>query len=125
MGNDQTVRRRSWILNLASTTRTDQLARTVVVAAAEEDVVAAVVAKDATTTEVTWVNAVIEAIEEIVELDQVDVEASEESHVVAEVELRLPMSTTNRLSHLWAKDGSSSRVHLPRQIIFVAKIKKK
>jgi hypothetical protein len=52
------------------------------------------------------------------------VEASEESHVVAEVELRLPMSTTNRLSHLWAKDGSSSRVHLPRQIIFVAKIKK-
>merc|ERR1712228_621202 len=90
------------------TTLTDQLARTVVVAAAEEAVV----------------NAVIGAIEEIVEPDQVDVEASEESHVVAEVELRLPMSTTNRLSHLWAKDGSSSRVHLPRQIIFVAKIKK-
>ena len=76
--NDQTVRRRSWILNLASTTLTDQLARTVVVAAAEEDVVAAVVAKDATMTEVTVVNAVIEAIEEIVEPDQVDVEASEE-----------------------------------------------
>merc|ERR1712228_816307 len=89
-----------------------------------EDVVAAVVAKDATMTEVTVVNAVIGAIEEIVEPDQVDVEASEESHVVAEVELRLPMSTTNRLSHLWAKDGSSSRVHLPRQIIFVAKKKK-
>merc|ERR1711981_1125016 len=86
--NDQTVRRRSWILNLASTTLTDQLATTVV-------------------------NAVIEAIEEIVEPDQVDVEASEESHVVAEVELRLPMSTTNRLSHLWAKDGSSSRAPTP------------
>ena len=76
--NDQTVRRRSWILNLASTTLTDQLARTVVVAAAEEGVVAAVVAKDVTMTEVTVANAVIGATEEIVEPDQVDVEASEE-----------------------------------------------
>merc|ERR1719266_2271720 len=63
-------------------------------------------------TEVTVANAVIGAIEEIVEPDQVDVEASEESHVVAE-ELRLPMSTTNRLSHLWAKKAGQVVVYSP------------
>jgi len=41
--------------------------------------------------------------EAIVAADQVEEdEASEESHAVGE-ELRLPMSTTNRLSPLWAK----------------------
>jgi hypothetical protein len=50
--------------------------------------------------------AVTEVTEEIVVAAELDhhVVASEESHEVDE-ELKLPMSTTNRLSPLWAKVG--------------------
>jgi hypothetical protein len=99
--NDRTVRRKSWILNLASTTLTDPLARTVVVVAAEEDAVAVEVANDAIvkTEEIAVIEETAEA-----EVPDHHVEASEESHEVDE-ELKLPMSTTNRLSPLWAKVG--------------------
>merc|ERR1719203_117875 len=87
--NDRTVRRRSWTFNLASTTPTDPLDRTV--AAGETEVTAAT--EEAAET----VGVIAEAI---VAADQVEeAEASEESHEVDE-ELRLPMSTTNRLSPL-------------------------
>merc|ERR1740129_1796883 len=93
--NDRTVRRRSWTFNLASTTPTDPLDRTVAaeeVVAAAEDVEVAEAASDVkTATAETEVTVVTE-----------EAEASEESHEVGE-ELRLPMSTTNRLSPLWAK----------------------
>jgi hypothetical protein len=112
--NERTVRRRSWILNLASTTLTDPQARTVEVAAAEEDVEAAEVVTVATivkTAATVVIEEIVEtaAIAEIVEIAAAEepdhhVEASEESHEVDE-ELRLPMSTTNRLSPLWAKVG--------------------
>jgi hypothetical protein len=106
--NERTVRRRSWILNLASTTLTDPQARTVEVAAAEEDVAAAEVVTVAIIVK-TAATVVIEEIVEIAEIAAAEepdhhVEASEESHEVDE-ELRLPMSTTNRLSPLWAKVG--------------------
>merc|ERR1719203_2452750 len=84
--NDRTVRRRSWTFNLASTTPTDPLDRTVAageVVAAGEDVEVAEAAS-------------------VVKTGTAEAEASEESHEVGE-ELRLPMSTTNRLSPLWAK----------------------
>merc|ERR1719183_2087376 len=113
--NDRTVRRRSWTFNLASTTPTGPLDRTVVageVVAAAEDVEVAEAASDVKTataeTEVTAATeeaaeSVVVIAEAIVAADQVEVaEASEESHEVGE-ELRLPMSTTNRLSPLWAK----------------------
>lgn len=83
-----------------------------VVVAAEEDVEVAEAASDVkTVTAETEVTAVTEEVAEtvvviaeaIVVADQVEeAEASEESHAVGE-ELRLPMSTTNRLSPLWAK----------------------
>ena len=95
--NDRTVRRRSWTFNLASTTPTDPLDRTVaagVVVAAAEDVEVAEAVSDVTTataeTEVTAATVgteeaaetveVIAAIAEaIVAADQVEeAEASEE-----------------------------------------------
>merc|ERR1719203_2550111 len=101
--NDRTVRRRSWTFNLASTTPTDPLDRTVAageVVAAVEDVEVAEAASDVKTAAAETVVVIAEAI---VAADQVEgAEASEESHEVGE-ELRLPMSTTNRLSPLWAK----------------------
>merc|ERR1719203_1626162 len=113
--NDRTVRRRSWTFNSASTTPTDPLDRTVgaeVVVAVAEDVEVVEAARDVkmatAETEVTAeteeaAESVVVIAEAIVAADQVEVaEASEESHEVGE-ELRLPMSTTNRLSPLWAK----------------------
>ena len=92
--NDRTVRRRSWTFNLASTTPTDPLDRTVaagVVVAAAEDVAVAEAASDVKTataeTEVTAATVgteeaaetVVVIAEAIVAADQVEeAEASEE-----------------------------------------------
>merc|ERR1719203_169149 len=107
--NDRTVRRRSWTFNLASTTPTDPLDRTAaageVVAAAEDEEVVEAASDVKTVTAATEEAAETVGViaEAIVAVDQVEeAEASEESHAVGE-ELRLPMSTTNRLSPLWAK----------------------
>ena len=89
--NDRTVRRRSWTFNLASTTPTDPLDRTVaagvVVAAAEDEEVAEAASDVKTATAETEVTAATEEAAEtaeviaeaIVAVDQVEeAEASEE-----------------------------------------------
>ena len=89
--NDRTVRRRSWTFNLASTTPTDPLDRTVaagvVVAAAEDEEVAEAASVVKTATAETEVTAATEEAAETVEViaeaivaaDQVEeAEASEE-----------------------------------------------
>ena len=86
--NDRTVRRRSWTFNLASTTPTDPLDRTVaaevVVAAAEDEEVAEAASDVKTATAETEVTAATEEAveviaEAIVAADQVEeAEASEE-----------------------------------------------
>jgi len=66
----------------------------------ETEVIAVTVGTEEAAETVEVIAVIAEAI---VAADQVEeAEASEESHAVGE-ELRLPMSTTNRLSPLWAK----------------------